>query len=146
MILLENKKVRFDYEILEEFNAGMILEGWEVKSIRNKHANLRSAWVSIDKDDQLWIKNFKITFYPYSNEIMEPERPKKLLLNKKEIHKIKNALRETGRSVVPTKIFTKGSRLKLEIALVRGKKKYEKRQVLKDRAIKREIHQRLKNF
>ena len=146
MILLENKKVRFDYEILEEFTAGMILEGWEVKSIRNKHANLRSAWVSIDKDDQLWLRNFKVTFYPYSNEIMEPERPKKLLLNKKEIHKIKNSLRETGLSVVPTKIFTKDSRLKLEIALVRGKKKYEKRQVLKDRAIKREIHQRLKNF
>ncbi len=146
MILLENKKVRFDYEILEELNAGMILEGWEVKSIRAKHANLRSAWVSIDKDDQVWLKNFKVTFYPNSNEIMEPERPKKLLLNKKEIHKLKNSLRETGRSVVPTKIFTKGSRLKLEIALVRGKKKYEKRQVLKDRSIKREIHQRLKNF
>lgn len=59
MILLENKKVRFDYEILEELNAGMILEGWEVKSIRAKHANLRSAWVSIDKDDQVWLKTLK---------------------------------------------------------------------------------------
>ena len=145
-IIVDNKKARFDYEVLEAFEAGMVLEGWEVKSIRAKNCNIRAAWVSIDKKDELFLKNFKISLYPFSSEIQETERPRKLLLKKKEISKIKNYLNEAGRTVVPMRIFTKNGRLKLEIAVVRGKKKYEKKQILKERSVDREIRRDIKNY
>jgi len=140
--ILENKKVRHDFEILESFVAGLVLRGWEVKSVRARTANLRAAWVSIDKNDEVFLKNFKISFYPFSNEVMDPERPKKLLLRRREIEKIKKMLNESGRTIVPTRIFVVGQNLKCEIAVVRGRKKHEKRQILRDREADREIFSR----
>ena len=143
MILLENKRVRFDYEILDTFEGGLVLEGWEVKSLRAKHANLRAAWVRI-QDEEAFLENFQISPYRFSAEIQEKSRPKKLLLQKREIEKIIASLHEKGRTVAPTQIYTKGRHIKCEIIIGKGRKKYEKRQVLKERAMDKEAKRALK--
>lgn len=145
MILLENKRVRFDYEILDTFEAGLVLEGWEVKSLRAKNANLKSSWVRFH-GDEAWLENCDISAWRYSSEIQPKDRPKKLLLNKKELVKIENKLNEKGVTLAPTKIFTLGPNIKCEIAIVRGRKKHEKRQVLKERAMDKTARQTVKNF
>ncbi|MCF7906267.1 SsrA-binding protein SmpB [Candidatus Gracilibacteria bacterium] len=145
MILLENKRILFDYEILDTFEAGIKLEGWEVKSLRAKHGNLKSAWVRIH-DGEAFLENFQVSPYRFSAEVQDRDRPKKLLLAKREIEKIEAKLQEKGRTVAPIKIYTKGHHLKCEIVIGKGRKKYEKRQVLKDRSVRKEARQALKNF
>ena len=145
MILVENRRVRFEYEILETFEAGIVLQGWETKSLRAKNVNLRASWLRIS-DGEIWLKNCKISAYVNSNEIQEPERERKLLLKKSEINRLEVKQKEKRATIVPTKIFTSGKRIKCEIALVRGRKKYEKRQVLKNRDADREAKRTMKDF
>ncbi len=145
MILLENKRVRFDYEVLDSFEAGMLLEGWEVKSLRAKHGNLKSAWVRIH-EGEVFLENFQISPWQFSAEPQKRDRPKKLLLSKHEMERIEAKLNERGRTVAPTKIYTKGRHIKCEIIIGKGRKKYEKRQVLKKRSEQKEARQALKNF
>jgi len=144
MILLENKRVRFDYEILDTFEAGMLLEGWEVKSLRAKHGNLKASWVRVNDNSEVSLENFQIPPYRFSAEIQEKDRPKKLLLTKKEIEKINAKLSEKGRTVAPTKIYTKGRHIKCEIIIGKGRKRYEKKQVLKERSMDKEAQKALK--
>ena len=144
-ILLENRRIRFDYEIVDTFEAGMVLEGWEVKSLRAKHGNLKGAWIKI-YDGAVFLENFQIPPWRYSSEIQPKERPKKLLLTKKEIEKIVIKSGEKGQTVAPIKIYTKGRHIKCEIIIGKGRKKYEKRQVLKDRSNEKTARQTLKNF
>ncbi len=145
MILVENRRVRYEYEILETFEAGLVLQGWETKSLRAKNVNLRAAWLRIF-EGEVWLKNCKIASYAYSNEIQEPERERKLLLKKTEISRLESKQKEKRATIVPTKIYTSGKKIKCEIALVRGRRKHEKRQVLKNRDADREAKRTMKDF
>ncbi len=144
-ILLENRRIRFDYEIIDTFESGMVLEGWEVKSLRAKHGNLKGAWIKI-RDGEVFLENFQIPPWRYSSEVQPKDRPKKLLLKKKEIEKIAIKSSEKGHAVAPTKIYIKGRNIKCEVIIGKGRKKYEKRQVLKNRSTEKTARQTLKNF
>ncbi len=142
---IENRKARFDYEILDTYVAGISLQGWEVKSIRAGSANLKSAWVVV-RNGEAFLDNFSVSPWKFSREIQEEKRSRKLLLHKKELKKLEIKANERGNTIIPLKIFDQKGKLKCELAVARGKKKYEKRQVLKDRSVERTIRQTLKNF
>lgn len=145
MILLENRKVRFDYEIIDSIETGMVLEGWEVKSIKAKNANLKSAWVKIDQGE-VFLTNFKVALWRFSDDNQDPLRERKLLLKRSEIDKLHTKIKEKSLTLVPYKIYLSKGKIKCEICLVKGRKKHEKRQVLKDRAQDREAARAIKNF
>lgn len=145
MILLQNKRVFYDYEILDTFEAGIVLEGWEVKSLRGSNGNLRGAWVKIDRGEA-WLEGCKIPPWRYASTDQDRSRPRKLLLHQREIEKLAAKLHEKGRTVAPTKIYTKGPQIKCEIIVGKGKKRHEKKQILKERALDREARQALKRF
>lgn len=143
--LLENKKAFFDYEILEAFEAGLELRGWEVKSLKNKRGNLAGSRAII-RGGEIFLVGMDIP--PYQPENMpkdfEKERTIKLLLQKKEINSLEGKLRQKGLTMVPLKLYTKSGRIKIELALVKGKKKFEKRESIKKREAKREIERMIK--
>jgi len=142
---IENRKARFDYEILDTYVAGIALQGWEVKSIRAGSANLKSAWVVV-KNGEAFLDNFSVSPWKFSREIQPEKRSRKLLLHKKELKKLETKANERGNTIIPLKIFDHQGHLKCELAVARGKKKYEKRQVLKNRSMERAVRQTLKNF
>jgi SsrA-binding protein len=144
-MVIDNRRARFDYELQDTFTAGMVLEGWEVKSLRAGHANLRAAWVSL-RDGEAWLEKCTIAKWRFSSEEQNEERSRKLLLNKKELRKIETECNERGTTIAPLKIFSEKGNLKCEIAVVRGRKKYEKRQVLKERSEKKRADKVLKDF
>ena len=143
--LLENKKVYFNYEILEKFEAGLVLIGIEVKSLKNKHGNIAGARAII-RGNEAYIVGMDIPPYQPANtpKDYERERTRKLLLKKKEISYLTGKANERGLTIVPTKVYTLGGRIKIEIAVVRGKKKFEKREKIKKRDIEREIRRSIK--
>ncbi len=143
-IITENKKARFDYEILETFEAGLALRGSEVKSLRVNTATLKDAYVSF-RGHEAYLQNAHIPVYSassYNNH--EPERLRKLLLHEHELDKIRAATTEKGLTCVPLKMYFKRGRAKVEIALARGKKKGDKRQSIKSREASREMQRSLR--
>lgn len=144
-MVIDNRRARFEYDLQDTFTAGMVLEGWEVKSLRAGHANLRAAWVSL-REGEAWLEKCTISRWKFSSEEQPEERSRKLLLNQKELQKLINACNEKGTTITPLKIFSHKGFLKCEIALVRGRKKHEKRQVLKERSEKRRADQVMKDF
>lgn len=143
LLIQENKKARFDYEILEKFEAGLQLTGSEVKSLRDKNVQLKDSYISF-KGNEAFLQNAHISEYKsssYNNHT--PERLRKLLLNRKELDTIFGALREKGLSCVPLKIYFKNGKAKLEIALVKGKKAHDKRESIKKRDAAAQIRQSL---
>lgn len=141
LVIQDNKKARFDYEILETFEAGIVLTGSEVKSLRDKSVQLKDSYISFI-NDEAFLQNAHISPYKassYNNH--EPERLRKLLLHREELEKIFGKIKEKGLSCVPLKIFFKKGLVKLDIALVRGKKLHDKRETIKNR----EANKRLKN-
>lgn len=144
-ILIKNKRATFDYEILERFVAGIQLFGTEIKSIRDGKAALTDTYCTFIKEE-LWVRNMHIATYffgTYNNH--EVRRDRKLLLTKREIRKLTRATKESGLTIVPTKLFINDNGLaKLEIGLAKGKKSYDKRHSLKEKEAKRDI--RDKNF
>ncbi|MNL17173.1 SsrA-binding protein [compost metagenome] len=139
LVIQDNKKARFDFTVVETFEAGLVLTGSEVKSIRNKEVTLKDAYVAF-RGDEAFLQNAHIAIYTassYNNH--EPERLRKLLLNRKELNEIYGALRERGYSCVPLKIYFKDGIAKLEIALVKGKKAHDKREAIKKRDVSNEI-------
>lgn len=144
-MVIDNRRARFDYELQDTFTAGMVLEGWEVKSLRAGHANLRAAWVSL-RDGEAWLEKCTIARWKFSSEEQPEDRSRKLLLTKKELRKLEVSCNEKGTTITPLKIFSDKGHLKCEIALVRGRKKHEKRQVLKERAEKKRADKVLKDF
>ena len=146
-IISKNKKAYFDYFIEDTFEAGVVLKGTEIKSVRKGNVNLRDAFVKI-KDNEAFLENVHIAPYEQGNQFNhEPLRTRKLLLHKKEISKITNIMKAGGLTIVPTKLyFNKGSKLKVEIGIARGKKLYDKRQDLKAKDAKRDIEKSLKNY
>lgn len=139
LIIQENKKARFDYEIMETFEAGLVLTGSEVKSIRDRSVQLKDSYITF-KGNEAFLQNAHISEYKassYNNHT--PERLRKLLLNRSELEEIYADIREKGYSCVPLKIYFKAGRAKLEIALVRGKKLHDKRESIKKKDVQREI-------
>ena len=129
--IARNKKSRHDYEPLDSYEAGMVLTGTEVKSLRAGKASLREAHVRIDKNEA-WLVGANIPIYTHGGmENHEPTRRRKLLLSKRELKKLKQGIQEKGLTVVATQIYFKGPWVKLEIALARGKKKHDKRETLR---------------
>jgi SsrA-binding protein len=145
MALIENKKVRFDYEILETFETGIELLGFEVKTLRNKQGSLEGAFVSV-RGGEAFLVGATIPPYQQKNSPKgyDAERTRKLLLTKKEIAILANNESKKGLTIVPVSVYNKGRKLKLEIAVVRGKKKHDKRQSIKKRETEREIDRTLK--
>lgn len=136
----ENKKALFDYEVLERFEAGIVLFGQEVKSIRTGHINLAGSYITLAGNEPYWV-GVKIPAYQPNNAGADygEERQRKLLLNKKEIDKLIGKTKQKGFSLIPLKVYDNNGRIKLEFGLSRGKKKYDKKEKIKKRDIEREI-------
>lgn len=134
-----NREARFRFQLSDEVEAGMVLLGSEVKSMREGGVQMKDAYADI-KDGEVWLRNLHIAPYKHAGlDNHEPERPRKLLLNRREIDRIVGKLNERGYSLVPTRIYFKDGRAKVELALGRGKDQGDKRQAIKEREMKREI-------
>jgi len=147
-VLAKNKKALYNYEILDTFEAGIILTGPEVKSIKNGRINLAGSYVMVDNKNNVYLLNAHVDPYPPAFQVQqdyEPTQSRKLLLRKKEIQEIVGKIHIVGLSAIPLKVYTKGSIIKIEIAIAKGKKEYDKRQTIKNRDVKRRISQKLKN-
>lgn len=140
MALIQNKKAYFDYEILEKIEAGIKLFGFEVKSLKKSQGSLLGSHVII-RGNEGFVVNMDISPYQVANTPKEydPKRNRKLLLNKKEISKLSEYEKQKGLTIIPLLVYNKGKKLKLEIAVVRGKKKYDKREAIKKRDSEREM-------
>jgi SsrA-binding protein len=144
--LAENRKARHDYSILEKFEAGLVLTGPEVKSIKNGRANLQGAFV-IPKGNELWLTNMHVAPYPPAKREQvgyNPERDRKLLLASSELGHLMGKLKEKGLTLVPLSLYTAHRFIKVELGLGRGKTKYDKRFSLRQRETEREIRRSLK--
>lgn len=139
-LYIKNKKASFDYELLDKYTAGIVLQGTEIKSLRDGRASLVDAYCFFI-DGELWVKSMNIPVYfygTYNNHA--PMRDRKLLLTKKELKKLENKSKAPGFSIVPTAIFINEKGLaKVDIALAKGKKEFDKRQSIKDAETKREV-------
>ncbi len=144
---IKNKRATFNYEIMERFTAGMQLFGTEIKSIRDNKASLVDTYCTFIKDE-LWVRNMHIATYffgTYNNH--DVRRDRKLLLTKRELSKLMRATKESGFTIVPTRLFVNDRGLaKLEIGLARGKKNYDKRESLKEKEDKRSMDRAMKNM
>jgi SsrA-binding protein len=144
MSIVNNRKAYFQYHILEEFEAGIVLLGSEVKSIRMGNVTLADSFIYL-KSGEVWIKNFKVARYKQTHfaEKHEENREKKLLLTKNQIIKISKMMEDKGTTCVPLSVFSKNNKLKVKIGVVKGKKLYDKRQTIKERDVKREMQRGL---
>jgi SsrA-binding protein len=138
-VIADNRRARFDYEIMQTFEAGIELKGSEVKSLRTGHTNLAEAYAAV-KQGELFLFNSNIPEYREANRFNhEPKRPRKLLLHKREIAKLSVGVLREGLTIVPLKMFfNKRGRAKVDIALARGKKLHDKRDAIKERSWDRE--------
>ena len=144
-VVCQNKKARYDYEIIEVIEAGMVLLGTEVKSLRQGRANLKDSYARI-KDGELFLMQCHISPYThayYDNH--EPDRVRKLLVHKREIKRLQGKTQEKGLTLVPLKIYFKDGKAKVELALARGKRSYDKRETLKRKTEERELHRAIKD-
>lgn len=147
-INIKNKKARYEYEILDKYIAGIVLTGTEIKSIRNSKASIAESFCEFNEQSELFVVNMYIEEYIYGTHFNhKPRAERKLLLNKRELKKLHREVKNTGLTIVPLRLFINDKGLaKLEIALARGKKLFDKRQVMKDRDNKRDLDRIKKNF
>ncbi len=140
----DNRKARHDYFVLETFECGIELVGTEVKAIRQGNVNLKDSWCSID-DGEMWIKGMHISPYEQGNIFnRDPMRVRRLLLHKREIMRLFGQVKEQGLTLIPLSLYFKGSRVKVSLGLCKGKKLYDKRDDMAERASKRDIDRALK--
>ena len=133
-----NRKARFEYQLLETFEAGLVLKGTEIKSVRRGQISLQEAYVRTD-GKEAWLVGAHIAPYEHASAFQhDPDREKKLLLNKREIRELYDAVRIKGLTIIPVRVYLKGGRAKVEIAIAKGKKKYDKREAIKKRDYERE--------
>lgn len=141
-----NRKAKFEYEILDKFEAGIVLTGTEIKSVRNGNANIKDSYAII-KNGEVFLLNMFISEYKEGNIFNHDEkRTRKLLLHKKEILKLFNKVELDGNTLVPIKLYFKGNKAKILLGLAKGKKTYDKRETIKQRDINREVQKQLKNY
>jgi SsrA-binding protein len=144
-VIATNRKAKHDYFLLESFEAGLVLQGSEIKSIRAGRISIKEAYVRTD-GNEAWLVDCHIAPYdPASRQNHEPRRERKLLLHRKEIDKLWDEVRQKGVTIVPLRVYLKNGRAKLEIALAKGKRKYDKRQAVAKRDAEREIERALRN-
>ncbi len=146
MNIASNKKARHDYEILKKYEAGIALNGNEIKSVRAKHVNLKDSFIKVNSKNEIFLYNAHISEYKQAHRASENDltRPRKLLLHKKEILSLKEDSREKGYAIVCLNMYFKKNYVKVEIALARGKKLHDKRQSIKEKDLKREMQRTLK--
>ena len=143
-VVATNRKAKFEYFLLEEFEAGLSLQGSEIKSIRAGQISLAEAYIKVDGTNA-WLVEAHVAPYEQANRNNhDPKRPRRLLLHKKEIKKLWDAIRQKGVTIIPTRIYLKGGRAKLEIAIARGKKLYDKRASIAKRETDREIERQIR--
>jgi SsrA-binding protein len=143
-IVANNKRANFDYHLLDRFEAGLVLTGTEIKSVRANLVSLRRSYVQ-NREGELWLLEAHIAPYVHgSRENHVPTRPRKLLLHRREIRKIMDSLAQSGLTVVPTKLYLRDGRAKVEIALARGKRKFDKRQSLARKDAERQVERALR--
>jgi len=140
-----NKKARFEYEILDTFEAGLVLTGQEVKSVRAGRANLKGAFVTFHNDTAL-LTNMHVPKYKYAGSLVDysPDQSRKLLLKKREIAYLRGKSQEKGLTIIPLSLYTKGRRIKVEVGVAKGKKLHDKRRSIKKRELDREARRALK--
>lgn len=138
-IVATNRKAKFEYFILETFEAGIVLKGTEIKSVRAGQISLADAYVQINDGKEAWLMNAHIAPYDPANRYNhDPLRPRKLLLNKREIRNIWNSIRLKGMTIIPTKVYLSHGLAKVEIGIAKGKKLYDKREAIARRDADRE--------
>jgi len=142
-IISLNRKAKFNYQLMETLEAGLSLLGSEIKSARTGNAQLRDAFVE-PINNELWLQNAHIAPYKMSHsQNHDPMRPRKLLLHRREINKLIIKTREAGLTIIPTKMYLRHGRAKVEIAVARGKRQYDKRQSIAEREMKRSMRRQL---
>ncbi len=145
-IVCQNKKARHDYFIDDSMEAGIVLMGPEVKSLRDGRANLVDSYARVVRGE-VFLHNMHISPYPFAHHIqLEPMRVRKLLLNKREIKRLIGKTEGKGYTLVPTKVYFSKGRAKVEIALAKGKRKYDKRRTLKEKELKRDMEEAKKRY
>jgi len=141
---IQNRQARYNYEIIDSFEVGIVLKGTEIKSIRNGKANLKDSYAII-KNGEMFLLNMHISPYKQGNIFNHEEtRTRKLLMHKKEIIKLNNKIVLEGNALVPLKLYFKNGKAKIELGLAKGKKLYDKREAIKKRDIEREIKKNMK--
>jgi SsrA-binding protein len=144
-IVCQNKKARYDYEILEVIEAGMVLLGTEVKSLRQGRAHLKDSYARV-KDGELFLMQSHISPYSHAyHDNHDPDRVRKLLVHKREIKRLQGKTQEKGLTLVPLKIYFKNGKAKVELGLARGKRTYDKRETLKRKTEQRELERAIKD-
>ncbi|AXT20536.1 SsrA-binding protein SmpB [Flavobacteriaceae bacterium AU392] len=145
---IQNKKARFEYELLDNYTAGIVLSGTEIKSIRQSKASITESFCEFNEQGELFVVNMSIEEYIYGTHYNHlPKATRKLLLNKKELRKLEKEVKNTGLTIVPLKLFINDKGFaKLNIALAKGKKLYDKRESLKDKDNKRNLDRIKKSF
>lgn len=142
-----NRKIRYKYELLDKFEAGIALTGPEVKSIRQGRINFGDSYVRIDPNFEVWLVNTNIAPYPFAdNRQYDPTRTRKLLLHKKEILSLIKKMESKNLVLVPTVCYLKKGMIKMEVALAKGKKEWQKKEKIKRRDLERETARELKNY
>ena len=143
--ITRNRKVEFEYFLLEKYEAGIALHGSEIKSIRLGQVSLQESYIQVT-ENEAWLKDSHIAIYnPASYTNHDPKRQRQLLLNRKEINELFVAVKQKGVSIIPVRMYFKDGRVKLEIAIAKGKKLFDKRQVLEKKEVERDLARTLKN-
>jgi len=142
-VVATNRKAHHDYFLLDTYEAGIVLMGSEIKSIRAGQISIKEAYVRVD-GEEAWLVDAHIAPYNQASHYNhEPRRPRKLLLHKKEIRRLYDEVRRKGVTIIPVRVYLKGGRAKVEIAIARGKRKYDKRQEIARRDAQREIERQI---
>jgi SsrA-binding protein len=144
--IIKNKKARFEYEILDTYEAGIVLRGTEVKSIRQKKVNIQESYARI-KDGEVYIVGMNVSAYEMGNRFNhDPLRERKLLLHKHEIRRLIGKLNEKGYTLVPLRMYIKNGKVKIELGLGKGKAVYDKKKTIQDRDMKRDMQRDIKKY
>jgi SsrA-binding protein len=144
-VVITNRKARHDYFVLDAYEAGVMLKGPEVKSIRNGRANLQDSYAFVE-NGEVWLYGMHVSPYEFSRGELDPVRKRKLLLHAREITAIARATEEKGVTLVPLRVYFKDGRCKIEIATARGKARYDKRQAIATRDSNRDVQRTLKEL
>ncbi|NUM25691.1 MAG: SsrA-binding protein SmpB [Candidatus Buchananbacteria bacterium] len=142
-----NKKGLHEYQVLEKFEAGIVLSGPEVKSVKGGQINLKGSHVTVDHKNEVWLLNAHISPYKFASRTQigyDPTQSRKLLLTKKEVDYLRGKSKEQGLTIMPISVYTKGSLIKIEIGLVKGKKQRDKREDIKKRDLERQLRNKIR--
>ena len=148
MLLSKNRKALFNYEIVEKYMAGVVLHGYEVKAIREGNVNFEGSYIKIENNEVFLINLYIGKYSKQSKNKAEtdPKRPRKLILNRREIYEIEKEISQKGKSAVPLALLLKNNIIKLEMAVVKGKKEFEKKQTAKEKQIQKDLAKEVKNY